>query len=82
MRICIRENLHNSCLFQYQCFLDDQAFQPLKNIMKIYEIVVRKPAHLNGGLLDHVYIYKMFLRKKRVNAIAKNVYSTVHDAVK
>lgn len=50
--------------------------------MKIYEIVVREPAHLNGGLLDHVYIYKMFLRKKRVNAIAKNVYSTVHDAVK
>ena len=39
--------------------------------MNIYEIVVREPAHLNGGLLDHVYIYKIFLRKKRVNAIVK-----------
>lgn len=50
--------------------------------MNIYEKVVRESGHLNGGLLDHMYIYKMFLRKKRVNAIVKNVYSTVHDAVK
>ena len=34
------------------------------------------------GLLDHVYRHKMFLRRKRVNAIMKNVYFTDHDAAK
>ena len=46
--------------------LDDETFQPLKNILNSYEMVVRKPTHLDGGLLDNVYIRKMLLRKELV----------------
>ena len=46
--------------------LDDETFQPLKNILNSYEMVVREPTHLDGGLLDNVYIRKMFLRKELV----------------
>ena len=45
-------------------------------------MVLREQTPLDGGLLDHVYIHKMFLRKKEVNAIVKNVSFTDHDAVK
>ena len=41
--------------------------------------MVRKPAHLDEGLLDHVYMHKMYIKKKRVNAIVINVYFTNHD---
>ena len=46
--------------------LDDETFQPLKNILNSYEMVVRESTHLDGGLLDNVYIRKMFLRKELV----------------
>ena len=51
--------------------LDYETFQLLKTIQNSDEIIVKKPTHLDGGggLLDHVYIRKMFPRKKRVNAI-------------
>ena len=44
-------------------------------------MVLRELFPLDAGLLDHVYIHKMFLRKKRVNTIVKNVYFTDRDAV-
>ena len=45
-------------------------------------MVLREQIPLDGGLSDHVYIRTMFLRKKEVNAIVKNVSFTDHDAVK
>ena len=44
-------------------------------------MVLRELFPLDAGLLDHVDIHKMFLRKKRVNTILKNVYFTDDDAV-
>ena len=51
--------------------LDYETFQLLKTIQNSDEIIVKNATHLAGGgwLLDHVYIRKMFPRKKRVNAI-------------
>ena len=43
--------------------LDDETFQPLKKILDSYEMVAREPAYHDGGLLNHVYIHKNFLRK-------------------
>ena len=44
--------------------LDDETFPPPKNILNGYEMVVREPTHLDRGLLDHVYIHKVFLSCK------------------
>ena len=43
--------------------------------------MVNKLTCLDGGLLDHVYLLKSFPRIN-VNAIAKNMYFSDHDAVK
>ena len=45
---------------------------------------VSEPTHLDGALLDHVYIKKSFEndKHKHVTSIANNVYFSDHDAVK
>ena len=44
--------------------LDDETFPPPKNILNSYEMVVRKPNHLDRWLLDHVYIHTQSVFKK------------------
>ena len=51
----------------------------IQDLMKF--LVVTGPTHLNGGLLDHVYLLKSFPRMN-VNSFVKNVYFSDHDAVK
>ena len=43
--------------------------------------MVKEPTHLDGALLDHVYLYKLFL-SKNVDAFAKDIYFSDYDAAK
>ena len=43
--------------------------------------MVKEPTHLDGGLLDRVYLLKSFPRMN-VNLFVKNIYFSDHDAVK
>ena len=51
------------------------------DILSNYRFVVKEPTHLDGALLDHVYLYKLFL-SKNVNAFAKGIYFSDYDAAK
>ena len=43
--------------------------------------MVKKPTHLDGTLLDHIYLHKLF-PSKNVKVVVKNIYFSDHDAVK
>ena len=51
------------------------------DILSNYRFVVKEPTHLDGALLDHVYLYKLFL-SKNVDAFAKDIYFSDYDAAK
>ena len=51
------------------------------DILSNYRFLVKEPTHLDGALLDHVYLYKLFL-SKNVNAFAKGIYFSDYDAAK
>ena len=42
--------------------------------------MVKEPTHLDGALLDHVYLHKFF-PSKNMNAVVKNICFSDHDAV-
>ena len=56
----------------------------LKEVFSNYNLNVSEPAHLDGALLDNIYIYikKSFENDKHVTSIVNNVYFSDHDAVK
>ena len=59
---------------------DSDASAKLQDILSNYRFVVKERAHLDGALLDHVYLHKLF-PSKNVNAVSKNIYFSDHDAV-
>ena len=40
--------------------LDKVAYRRLKDTLSRYNLKVLEPTHLDGALLDHVYLYKTF----------------------
>ena len=40
-----------------------------------------EPTHLDGVLLDHVYLHKTFEYYKLVMSVVSNIYFSDHDAV-
>ena len=46
--------------------LDHKANQRLWRFSESYELIVSRPTHLDGGLLDHVYFSKSFMCGKKV----------------
>ena len=44
--------------------------------------MVFEPTHLDGELLDHVYISNAFCANKATTAVIKNIYFSDHDVVK
>ena len=55
----------------------------LKNILSNYELVINEATHINGSLIDHVYISKSFLQKMHLeNVILSDVSFSDHDPVK
>ena len=60
---------------------DRDAYIRLDEVLSSCRLMVKEPIHLDGGLLDHVYLLKSFPRIN-VNSIAKNIYFSDHDALK
>ena len=56
----------------------------MKEVFSNYNLNVSEPAHLDGALLDNIYIYikKSFENDKHVTSIVNNVYFSDDDAVK
>ena len=59
-----------------------EGVRALKEVFSNYNLKVSEPTHLDGALLDHVYIKKSFENDKHVTSIVNNVYFSDHDAVK
>ena len=44
--------------------LDEVAYRRLKDTLSSYNLKVLEPTHLDGALLDHVYLHKTFEHDK------------------
>ena len=62
------------------------AFGPQRAIIEdnlhMYDMVVNKPTHLSGSLLDQVHILKSFAMELNILSDVHSVYFSDHDAVK
>ena len=45
-------------------------------------MVVNEPTHIDGALLDHVYVKKELVNSFKITTLVKNVYFSDHDVVK
>ena len=61
--------------------LDEVAYRRLKDTVNSYYLKVLEPTHLDGALLDHVYLHEPFGHEKLVMSIVNNIYFSDHDAV-
>ena len=41
--------------------LSNEAYEGVSNVPAEYKLMVSEPAHMDGGLLDHLYSVKQFL---------------------
>ena len=41
--------------------LSNQAYEGVSNVLAEYKLMLSEPTHMNGGLLDHLYLVKQFL---------------------
>ena len=48
--------------------LDHEANQRLWGTLESHDLVVSGPTHLDGGLLDHVYLLKSFMGGKNIKS--------------
>ena len=55
--------------------LDHEANQRLWGTLESHDLVVSGPTHLDGGLLDHVYLLKSFIGGKKVALLILKVAS-------
>ena len=53
----------------------------MKDTLSSYNLKVLEPTHLDGPLLDYVYLHKTFEHVKLVMSVANNIYFSDHDAV-
>ena len=56
--------------------------ETLTGALSVYAMIVTSPTHIDGSLLDHVYIKKQLLYDVDVTSIVRNVFFTGHDTVK
>ena len=56
-----------------------EGVRTLKEVFSNYNLKVSEPTHLDGALLDLVYIKKSFENGKHVTSIVNNVYFSNHD---
>ena len=53
--------------------LDEVAYRRLKDTLSNYNLKVLEPTHLDGVLLDHVYLYKTFEHDKLIMPVVNNI---------
>ena len=61
--------------------LHEVAYRKLKDRLSSYNLKVLEPTHLDGALLDHVYLHKTFEHDKLVMSVVNNIYFSDYDAV-
>ena len=61
---------------------DNNNNTDLQDILRSYQLVVDKPTHLCGSLLDRVYVKQTFLDLFTVRSIVKKIYFSDYDAVR
>ena len=61
--------------------LDEVAYRRLKDTLSSYNLKVLEPTHLDGALLDHVYLHKTFEHDKLVLSVVNNICFSGHHAV-
>ena len=61
---------------------DKLSYARLKEVLCNYNLKVSEPTHLDGALLDHVYLSKSFEYGKYVTPVVSNIYFSDHDAIK
>ena len=54
----------------------------LSRVMSNYKLMVDFPTHLDGKMLDHIYVHKDLLDIFRFRTIRKCVNISDHDAIK
>ena len=59
-----------------------EGVRALKEVFRNYNFKVSEPTHLDGALVDNVYIKKSFENDRHVTSIVNNGYLSDHDAVK
>ena len=59
-----------------------EGVRALKEDFSNHNLKFNEPTHLDGALLDHVYIKKSFENDKHVTSVVNNVYFSDHNAVK
>ena len=57
-------------------------YDNLRILLMNFKLVVNKPTHLSGGLIDHIYIHEDFINGKQFHAYVKNVFFSDHDAIR
>ena len=53
--------------------LDEIAYRRVKDTLRSYNLKVLEPTHLDGALLDHVYLHKTFEYNKLVMSVVNNI---------
>ena len=56
------------------------SYSNLWHMLTNYKLLVSQPTHLDGALLDHVYIADSFSARK-TTVVIKTIYFSDHDAV-
>ena len=56
------------------------SYSNLRHMLTNYKLLVSQPTHLDGALLDHVYIADSFSAHK-TTVVIKTIYFSDHDAV-
>ena len=62
--------------------LDEMSYNRLKEVLCNYNLQVSEPTHLDGALLDQIYLRNSFEHNKIVRSMVNNIYFSDHDAVK
>ena len=44
---------------------DDYMNHRLVNLLGDFELIINEPIHLDGGLLDHVYLSRTFIKENK-----------------
>ena len=60
----------------------DERLISLTDALQNYFQIVRKPTHIGGATLDHVYIRNDFVRLFSFTDLVKCIYFSDHDAIK
>ena len=47
-----------------------------------FQMIIKEPTHIDGGLLDHIYLENCFMRDKESTVLTRSIYFSDHDAFK